>query len=220
MQPKGDDDGLVEYDLYNEADKRSLVSLLPAHMRDAIKALPSEYLQLTEDEIETKWRIKPIARIIRISFWKEYVSAQTQYGRPMSMTKVYSGVCSKQHFHNYIVAKPEHLLWVITPPVDFQLAMEEALYAGVKLMRQIFNAKPVMENGMIDSRAAEACIKAFALVRDIVKGPLTHKLQTTSVNLNVDTKARELKDLRPSDIRHVKPLEIKDVKSDDSDSGD
>lgn len=120
---------------------------------------------------------------IRVAFWMEFDRA-TATGTNMNMARVYSGICTGEHFHGLVIRKPEKLAWILTPLTSYTIAMEEALVSGIEKLREVFEFPLYNKRGEPDVRVGELILKAVAQLDLRVKGAIIQKIQTQSLNVH------------------------------------
>lgn len=162
----------------DQENPRALTNLVSEKFRDAIHKTLETCPQYFDNQSEHDLRLllKPDDTVcrVRIAFWQEYFRAQDD-GKKMMMSRVYSGVTSHDSFYGPILARPQNIAWIITPPVKYMLAMEEALNRGLHNLTVIMGMNLLDENGEIKPKAASIFLKAFEMMQERVKGSVIQK---------------------------------------------
>lgn len=194
-----------------QAEERSLLTLLPDGMAEAVERLDPNDLVKTEEELEKQLAPTAFACRIRIGFWEEYERVQTKNIKKMNMANVYRNVCHKAAFHQNIVKHHRNLLWVVTPPTEFMTSKKDNLYLGTKVIRRIF--QDLLDMPVLDMEAARVGLKAFEITRNIVMGTLVQRIDSRT--LSVTATAKDLEGLSLEELKQhtakIKEVEKIDV---------
>lgn len=186
-------------DLWNRADERSVINLVPQAvsmaMVDAGKKDPALF-QMDEHTLwmTLKYRKKlPNAtdNRLRLAFWLEYDRAQQDH-KHMEMSAVYSGVCSRSLFYAQYLDDPERVAWLLCPPVDYTMKIQEALDFGTDRMREILAMDPHDAKGRPNVKLMELQAKIWALMDQRIKGAYTQRIEQRSLSLTVKTTDKQV----------------------------
>lgn len=184
IRPAGPQDIAVS-DLDNP---RSVINLVSPVVREAMKRVPEEFLSLNDKELENLSPQKAFTvtdRRLRTAFWIEYGRAQDSMSS-MNMAGIYGGICSRPYFYTNIMQDKVRLAYLLTPPQDYKVAMEEALSYGVDKIREILEMPLYDQNtGRPDPKIADVILKAVALIDQRVKGAVVQRHQVHQLNQNV-----------------------------------
>lgn len=181
-------------DLWNRADDRALINLVPGAVSQALLTAASSRPELFgQDE---QWLRKKLREEnetpnatdnrLRIMFWLEYDQAQAQ-NRKMNIGAVTAGVCSTQFFYQRYLLVPSKVAWLSTPPVTYVVFAQEALAFGLDQLREILELPTVGPSGRPDIKLGELKAKIVAMLDQRVKGAVTQRVENRNMNLNVST---------------------------------
>jgi len=177
-------------DLFNRADERAIINLVPPQvqsaMLDSAKRRPdlfnldekSLYKTLKQEECTPT----PTDNRLRLAFWMEYDRAQTTV-KDMVMTNVVSGVCTRDYFYGNYLKHPEKISWLLCPIVSYEVKMREALDFGIDRLRDILELPYIDEKGRINTKILDLQAKIISMLDQRVKGSVLQK----NMNLNVMT---------------------------------
>ena len=190
-----------DVDLFNRAEPRALINLVPGAVADAFLETSQKRTDLLGLDEKTLYRTlrqeectpTPTDNRLRLKFWDEYDRAQaTQTG--MDMISVFAGICTKDYFYGRYLKAPEKVAWLLNPPASYTIKMEEALSYGVDQLREILDMPLVNSQGRFDVKLAELKAKIVAMLDVRVKGAVVQKVENTNKNmsLNVQTSDRAL----------------------------
>lgn len=180
--------------LFNHENPRSLVNLLPesvAKKVDNIRFEHPEYFGLEErglaDKIREKKDLRPSATINRLRFklWEEYERVQGLNLEKMEMKNFYRGICASETF-DALILYPHNLAWLMCPPANYLVMLEEALLFGIEQMREILEV-PVIDpkTKTVNTRLAELKVKITLGLDERLNGATPIKIEQVSKNLNM-----------------------------------
>lgn len=190
------------------SNPRSVINLVPDTLAEVIRRIPSDLLELSEEALKDRYRPSQVFNQIRLSFWKEYDRVQMHGLNQMVMSNVYAGVCTHQYFYQKVVRSREAMCWILCPPTDYMLLMEESLMFGIDRLREILEL-PLYEDiyakgddgelevvgKKINTSVGNLILKTVALLDNRVKGAVVQRLETKSLNMNVEASAKDAKSM-------------------------
>lgn len=179
--------------IWDEMNSRSLVNMLPEHIsREARNVYfeHPEYFGLSERElakvIREKKDLRPCATVnrIRLKMWEEYDRAQMT-NTDMDLVRVYGAICAKETFAS-LMKVAYNIAWILCPPTDYLVMMEESLLFGIEQIRDILDLE-IVAHGQVNARLAELKVKIVMMLDERVKGAVTKHLRidqnTQSLNI-------------------------------------
>lgn len=176
-------------DLTDRSDPRALVNLVPPKLAELIETLPKEYLDMNDRELTAhfkKWKvdITPLENRLRIAFWNEYDNAQKNK-KPMVISNVYGGVCSKSYFYDRILRDKHKFAWVLCPPARYTEALEELLHLGIEELRAIMDI-PVFnrKTRKVDAKLASVKLEVLKMVDQRLKGSVVQRTQNLHAHIS------------------------------------
>lgn len=200
--------------IYNEDDPRSVIRLVQPSLREAILSLPDEYRNLSELEYKKKYFPSAQDNRIRGSFWREYDLAQAEM-RPMNSTAIFAGHTTNEYFYTRFLKNYQMVGWMIIPPTDYMVFIEEGLNYGISRIREIMEL-PIMDTkGRVNTRVCEIIIKATAMLDMRIKGAYIQRSEIKQLNFNMETDAKDMGKLLRTDSmeeidKRIKYLEKRD----------
>ena len=211
-------DDVQKTDPYETSSKSSMINMAPPWLQDHMRsANVMEYMELSEEELKKRVRPNLTFKRLRTNFWREYEMLHRNFGRApatleksISIYRICVGICTNEYFASKIATNDLFLSWIIRPPVNYEVAMEESLQHGLDRMREILNfplykgkynkdgipvcdkytGEQVLEP---DEKIANLLLKTVAFLDLRVKGAIPQKIQQytqqqitrQSVNYNV-----------------------------------
>jgi hypothetical protein len=181
----------------DKENPRHVLNLVPEAVRNAMERIPAEFLAMDEDELEAraprqKWTL--VDRRLRTAFWIEYARAQDT-GSNMQISNVFNGTCSRNYFYGTIMENKIKLAYLMRPPADYTIAMEESLNFGVARLREILDfplwAKDKDGIERPDVKVAEVILKTVTLIDQRVKGAVIQRIEQKNLNVNMGAKGTQ-----------------------------
>lgn len=183
------------------------VSLLTPGLARQYEKIPQTYHEMHEDELRKLAHPTDTEEMLRISFWREVRNCAEKLGEVLSPINVYTGACTKEHFYNYIVSKPEKLALILRPPASYEMKANVILDRGTSRIMEALNAKVVYSNGHMDAKATKTVLDIVAYFDSRTKGAVKQKIEIDSKNqtttVNVSVSAQKMTDLDHK-LREVK----------------
>lgn len=167
------------------SNPRSIINLTPSSVSNAIGYIPESIFELGERELKQAAKPTEIEERLRYSFWREYDQAQSALRR-INLANIYGGVCSQTHFLKNIVSNSFKLAYILTPPLDYEVQMQELLGLGLEQLRDILLQPHVDDNGKPNPKMADVKQKIVESLHLRVKGAVPYRMETKNLNVNVD----------------------------------
>lgn len=125
----------------------SLLQICPEEMSQPIYELcrlMPKMVRMSEASIRKKAKPNEVLDRLRLAFWDE-VNRSILQGKPFRLNQVIRGCCSRRQFFANYVANRYQLMWVVTPPKSYALAMRQVLSHSIKELERIVQA-PVTDH--------------------------------------------------------------------------
>jgi len=163
----------------------SVINLVPNDVVKCILAIPEDLLDLDEEDLEKKIPEQTsTVNQLRQMFWTEYDRAN-EFRMRMDMSRVYVGSCSRAGFYK-ICHDPEKLAWIVTPPKEYTLVVDELLTVALKQVRAILKLPLRNDLGYVDTKLADVQLKAAMMLDMRQKGGYIHRSMQINQNLNTN----------------------------------
>jgi hypothetical protein len=197
FDPRGEGIQPIAAYLWNKGEERSLPNILPEDFMRLVdrtwqndpQLFDPDERKLRERLAEAKRRPTPLTNRLRMKFWHEYDCAQAEQ-RMMKLVNVYNGICFHEHFYQYM-RDIHNLAWVMCPPANYLVVMEEALAFGIEQLRDILD-EPMVDpkTKKFNTTLADTKVKIVAMLDQRVKGAVVQRVEQTTkqMNLNVSVK--------------------------------
>lgn len=175
-------------EIFDKTNPKSVYNMVPPSVRRRIDEIPDELWLLGTKELEKKYEdISPIDMKLRQSFWLEYDKAH-QLNTAVRINNVIRGICSRTLFTTSIAARPHRLRYILEPPEDYKVVMQELLQIGMDEVRDILKA-PLMTvdlkgNEVTDAKIAAVKLKAVEMLYNRLQGMPIHRSMQITQNTN------------------------------------
>jgi hypothetical protein len=131
---------------------------IPDHIVSLLKICPEELCQpiydlcrvmpkmvrMSEAAIRKKAKPNEVLDRLRLAFWDEANRSILQR-KPFRLNQVIRGCCSRTKFFSGYAADRYQLMWLVTPPKSYALAMRQVLSHSIKELERIVQV-PVTEH--------------------------------------------------------------------------
>lgn len=173
--------------MYDTDNPESLISIVPSRVvavLHRIRPKMPRVLFVTEGELRDF--VKPDERDerIRLGFWDEY-NHSTASNKKMSLSAFLHGIMSWETWVTVYEPNDKKMMWVMCPPVSYQVAMRNILHKGTERLMEIMSLPLMDSDGKPDSKVIVNILRAFQLVDIRVKGAVTQKLQIQQQTHNI-----------------------------------
>lgn len=163
-------------------DENQMFNHLPESLRNIISNIPDEILRMDEKELAELTPRKAFTAVdlrLRVAFWKELNHCFLE-GKPMRMTRVYTGVCTNEYFYAVLLKNQVKVAHMIKPIPTDERIFDEMGYLAQNKLRELVNLDYIDSKGKVDAKLALVVLKASELVLNRAKGIMVQK------NLNVN----------------------------------
>lgn len=210
-----DHNAIYNVDPYDMDHPKSMINMVPSWLKARMMSKSiSELMSLSEEQL--KAHVKPNLTLnrLRTSFWHEYERSHKAHGRyiqghaNIGLYRMCLGICTVQYFMDKIAKNDYYLAWIIRPPLNYDMAMQEALEYGLSRLREVLDfplykpkynkdgipitnsvtEQPVLEP---DEKIANIVLKTVAFLDLRVKGSIpkqiNQNIRSQNQNMNINT---------------------------------
>lgn len=164
---RGDEIAIIEDD-----NEQSVYALMPTSIQAALSAVPEAVWELPFAELSRKAKPSVEYKKLRLSFWLEYERA-VRNGNNINFHNVAKGIMNPTHFMKSIAADFYKLAYIMTPPEDYRVNLEEMLILALEEERRILE-QPLINTQTYISKKGEIINKE---VFDTKLADLKHKIR-------------------------------------------
>jgi hypothetical protein len=199
---------LQDLSIFDDSNKFSLINLVPKEFAEYVKRIPLEIMTLSEKEFIERYAPDEIDYRLKLKFWDEWQLALLTPGGVVRLPSVYYGICPREYFYHKIIKDQARLAWMITPPVDYEIAMREILYKGMSRLREIIQLpfikkEPIIHRGQpvigpdgkpmhretVDRGIVSEIRQVITLLADRVHGAIIQRVQVQQKSVNLSLSA-------------------------------
>jgi hypothetical protein len=165
--------------------ERDIVNMTEGALQQALLGLPEEYNTMSEKILESHIVPTELDYLLRSSFSRE-VERVHIYGGVIKAKDIYGDFCHKTYFYQKYIVNKKRLAWLVRPMPKYEKFMEAMLYLSNRRLWELINI-PFKEKGKYNARLCEVGLSAIKLIKEAVKGSPIQRLETKTLNVNVDT---------------------------------
>lgn len=195
--------------IFDKKNPHSLLNMVPATLRQRIGELDKRWFTYSPRILKSKCHPNATEEQLRIAFWHEYASAQER-NVSMRMDNVYGPVCTKDFFYRVIMKSDSKVAWLVSPPAEYQIQVEEMLHLGLTRIREVLSL-PLLKKGTRepDHRLIGEMVKIVALLDNRVKGSVIQRMAIQQQNTNINISGSDKREV-PRNISEIN-YELKEV---------
>jgi hypothetical protein len=197
---------------------RSLINIVPTHIEKALSAIPKNFFEMSLEELSEKAAKgvkEETLELLRTSWWIEYNRCQKTQTR-FNAANVYGGITLAGDFKSAYVGNSFRLLFMITPPVDYQVHQHRILTLAhqqeieiLKMphMKAVYSKDGEMIGEEIDTKLLAVKQKIGETMRNRLQGMPINRTMQVNQNFNgpipdgVKGGARPLEQMDESELR-------------------
>ena len=190
---------MTQIDIHGSDNPFSILNILNSDkMRERIAAVPEEYLNKSEEDLEKLASPSLTDELIRMRFWTEYDYC-VQAGEPKLVAiHIFNGVCSEGYFYDTFLKSPEKLAWMLSYTKRYEETMEALLKVATRRTSELLGLsikKP--RGGDWDPAKASVLLKVIQMVDNRQRGMAIQK----TIKGEVSIKAEPFDDVKELDDR-------------------
>lgn len=212
INPVADEDDESRDMILGVDNPKSVFNLVPGQLQRYMKVIPQDVWMMTPDEMEAEEKVRPMDAQLRVAFWLEYERAHRTNSQ-MRMTDIYKGICSRTLFANHVISNSFRLAYILTPPAEYRIVMQEMLDLGLKQLREFLREEHsyIDENGvrLVDAKVAAVKLKAVEMLSNRLQGMPVHRSMQITENFNRNITSSTPSSGGQPDFNSMKPEELK-----------
>lgn len=173
------------------SNPQHFINLVPPKVRQAILSIPHDWFLWSENKLKSHLSEKSIMDVdfqLRLSFWDEYERV-FQTASPMKQVNITRGVCSAGCFYSDVLSNPARVLFMITEPSYYKKRLKYAHHMLTEKILEIakMDIRDSTKDGLPDARTMAIQLEAFKYTDQRIHGSLIQRVESKSVNVNVNT---------------------------------
>lgn len=171
--------------LWDLANPRSVVNMVPTKVREAMLRLANESPELADkDEQHLKRHLKekrfysPTAtdNRLRFNFWAEHDRAIGMGDTIMRLSSIIGNICSIEIFVKTFLRNDPKVSWLLCPPTDYKNKNEELLSHTVDSLREIVDYPNLKASGDIDYKLLAIKLQILKIADARAYGAATQRI--------------------------------------------
>lgn len=178
----------IEIDYKDDSKPKSLLNLVPSWLGEKIRAIPDDFLSMTEDELIDKGCVTTVERRLKTAWWFEFTRCVHRH-QIMNVNAIVSAVMPVDHFRKHITTNSYKLAYIITPPPNYKTEMVDLLQIGMGQMREMLTMDNYNKDGSINSRLLDVKMKIIKDIIDRVHGQVIQRIEMKTQNVNMNYNA-------------------------------
>ena len=181
------------FDPFDTEQTRSMINLVPKDIRAKILDIPEEKLVITERKLRAKVNPTETVELLRFSFWREYAEVQDNHLQGMRIGNIVFGICSRQYFYRDILENENALLWIIKPPLQYNVLLDQLLWQGFERLKEILDL-PIVQDGKINNQTVMRITQVFEKLDNRRNGGLRNRsiVKKDSLELSEELSEEEM----------------------------
>lgn len=105
------------------------------------------------------------------------------------MHRVMAQICHAKFFNTRFISDPAKLMWMLHPPVGYDLNLKEIHLLSLRCMRAAMALEIVDDNGKPNVKLIEAQMKIFQHIDMRIKGAVIQRIDQRNLNVNMNANA-------------------------------
>lgn len=190
-----------EISIIDQSNPHSVYNMSPDNVKKCIDQVPANVWDMSVYELANQAEIGIDEKKLRIAFWIEYERA-VRNNTPINLYHVGRGIIQTRGMNTKIMANPYKLAYILTPPEDYRVKLEEMLIIALDEERKVLELPVVQRRIQITKDGKEIIhekvdTKLAALkhqIRESLQNRVHGAVATKSFNINkqIDDEKEEL----------------------------
>ena len=176
-----------------------------------IEAIPEAIAELSETELKSLVRPKPMDYALKTSFWREYNKAEA-CGGVISFRDVYGGISTPNYFKSHILSNNYRLAWLCRPTQIYEKEVEALLNRGTERLWELMEMDMYKDDGTLDVKKGYLVLDVIKMVEQRAKGLAVQRVQSVNVNLEGGRSVQQIPSTAEEIDQRIKELETELVK--------
>lgn len=175
---------------FDKSDPRSLINMATKKLKKKLDALPKKYFECTDDELIRWAKPNTVVERLRVAFWNEYGRVQDHGNlQKMDDRRIYGQCCTKHYWYTIVLESKAFLAFIIRPPANYEIRVEEMLNLGLDKLRQVLKLPIKDIKQQPNTKLISEMVKIVVLLDNRHKGGVTQRIEQKNLNLNVTGQA-------------------------------
>lgn len=179
----------------NRDNPRALINLVSSRVAEHIAAIPKTLFEMSVEELRAKSTFRKDdenIELLRTAWWLEYNRCQKTQTK-FVLANVYGGITHLSHFMKEYVGNSFNLLYIMTPPVDYQVKQHHILNLSfdqeikilkMPFMKAVYNKDGDMVGEEVDTKLLAVQQKIAESMRNRIMGMPINRTMQVNQNFN------------------------------------
>ncbi len=174
------DEKALSFSVFEEDNPLSLINLIDSEkVKEALFRIKTECpVMFYADDAEIQAKAKPTRLVLslKIAFWDEYERA-VQKRTSFRVSRWLTNLVDRKYFYDSILPNNMFMLYIITPPRNYELLQRQALDKSITELLAILDLPNEDADGKPNAAVINAKIKIHNLMELRVKGAIAQRFQ-------------------------------------------
>lgn len=179
--------------IFDPKNAESIVALSPTKLANAIKCVPTGFLEMNREELEVEINPSKTDKAIKIAFWREYNRSRLT-DTHISMRGICNGICQEAYLYHKFLPSSKKIAWMLQANLSDEIGMQIMYEKSMDRLDEILHSDMSDKNGRLDARRAEVVLKAIQLIENRVKGLAIQRTESKNLNVKIEEKTDGSKD--------------------------
>jgi hypothetical protein len=180
---------------FNRENPRALINIVPSSVEKCLSAIPRNLFEMDVEALKKqvfKHGKGEQIEMLRTAWWIEYNRAQRTQTK-FNLSNVYGGICYGKSFMTDYASNSFSLLYIITPPIDYQVQQhrimnlsfeQEIRILQMPVMKPVYNRDGDMIGEEVDAKLLSVQQKIADSMRNRVMGMPINRTMQINQNFN------------------------------------
>ncbi len=184
--------------LMDMEDETTILKYLPPAWQEAVQMMDNEIWAMPFPQVLRGANPNSVELQLRTRIWVAFDKAKAESAKYIDWKKVYSGVCSAQHFYNY-ARRPLKIRFLLEPLKEYKESVKQLLELGMARLQEIITMPLTNKNGAMDPNLIEKVIKCIVLVDHRIHGGYTQRAELKAQQLSAHLDLNKVKSMEEID---------------------
>src|ERR1035437_8789590 len=170
----------------NQVAPNSAVDLISGEaFKNAVSKVPSDLWEKEESALRALAKPTKTDYALRLALWNEIRLAQGN-GQEVSAARVYTGICSYQHFYQNLLQVPAKLVWLLQPLKEYEESLEPLLIKIAERYSEILDMDVRDSKGRPNPALLRIQLDAMKTVENRLRGGAVQRTENKNLNVQID----------------------------------
>ena len=168
----------------SDTDLEPMLRALPLWASRLLTKVPSEAWEMDFEDLDHRSQKTRNLRLARFGVWEDFYNCKRNTGFFSFDAALSRAGVKKNSLMVYLRNHPECILYVLTPPQDYNVLLTEALDRGWDRVREILELPFMKRNGEVNAPVARTILQAVQLLEERLKGAPVQRHEVRSLSVS------------------------------------